>query len=107
MDRETIIGFGIGALAGGLIVYMIMPKTTQTSLAPTAASSNGFIAATSTTRWTSGYHGPINGIYPEAGVAEYLFPYGRTHKVTQLSPTYQASIGTMSSATNGNTIFVD
>jgi len=108
----AIFAAGLGA---GYVLTRQKPAaaTARTAAVPVAQpqaanGGNGELPRDYPTRWTSGYHGPVNGIYPEAGVAERLFPYGSAHKVTEIDPaTYNASLQALSAATNGGVIFVD
>ncbi|MHA1852599.1 MAG: hypothetical protein ACTSUF_03720 [Candidatus Heimdallarchaeaceae archaeon] len=96
MKTETIIVFGMGALVGGLLAAKILsqPETVEEIMTVTDS------------RWTSGYHGPAYGVYPEAGIAEKLYPYGEMHKMTGLTP-YATTMGITGATTNGNIIYID
>ena len=110
-----MLAAGVGALTGGLITYILTPRPVAPT-PPVAVKKEPELppGPTSTqmygrpTRWESGYMGPTpQGIYPEAGVAEALYPYGEGHKITQLSPAlYAESLDEMDTQV-GNTIFVD
>jgi len=95
MEMKKLIEYGIAFGAGLAIGYAVFSKPVVTGrIVPQEAGIE--------TRWTSGYHGPANGLYPEAGVAEMLYPYGQYHKMTGYSP-----FSTLTMAGNGGTIYID
>lgn len=90
------IPFGVGIAIG----YIFSTQQPTASVIPVPrVSATSSVAPSSPSRWISGYHGPVDGIYPGAGVTEQLFTninkYGTP---ADPSSPYQ---------TNGNTIFVD
>ena len=115
--KEILLAAGVGALAGGLISYVLTPKAVAPTPSVTVKAKEPELppGPTSTqmygrpTRWESGYMGPTpQGIYPEAGVTEALYPYGEGHKITQLSPAlFAESQEEIDTQTVGNTIVVD
>jgi hypothetical protein len=101
MRRETLFTLGIGAIMGGLIGYVLSrPAAPAAAMPPMPAEEMAM------TRWTSGYEGPCQGMYPEAGVAEMLYPYGEYHKMTAFSPSATLA-GISGAAANGSIIYID
>ena len=100
MKTEILLAFGAGALIGGLLISKLVAQpTTPTTVAPPQLGMT-------TSRWTSQYHGPAYGQMPGAGVAEYLYPYGEMHKMTELTP-YATTAGIYGASPNGSLIYVD
>jgi len=108
MDKKTIIGYALVAGISAGITYLLTrppvgtPLTAQPPSAPQAQVA---------TRWTSGYMGPttyggVTNIYPEAGVAEALYPYGEMHKITQFAP-YATAANSGAAANGGSLIMID
>ena len=101
MKTSSLIGYGIAFGAGlGLGYMMFQPQQSSIAVPPVVARGN-------TTRWTSGYHGPANGNWPGAMVAEELFPYSEMHKVSQLAPFATTMNVPSSTSTNGGLVMID
>ena len=93
------LAFGVGL---GLGYMLFSQQPTAATPIPPAVAANGTVG----TRWTSGYQGSFATGFPEAGVAEQLYPTGQYSKMTGFSPS--ATVAGVSNATaNGTLVYID
>jgi len=105
MDKQ-ILKYAIVALVAGAATYLLTRPAAQAAAAQPPSAQ-----AQAATRWTSGYEGPTTygstgNIYPEAGMAEMLYPYNEMHKATQYSP-YATAANSGAAANGGSLIMID
>lgn len=97
MDIQKMLGYALVGGVGFALGYAIFFKPEEV-VSPEAEG------APTPSRWTSDYHGLVNG-FPGAGVAEKLYPHGEYHKMTGYSP-YATTAGT-SNGTNESMVYID
>jgi len=104
MAKKTgIIGYGLAFGVGlGLGYLMFSQQPVATAPRPPDMAANGTVG----TRWTSGYHGSFAAGFPEAGVAEQLYPTGQYSKMTSFSPA-STTAGVSGATANGTLVYID
>jgi hypothetical protein len=101
MDMK-LVGYAVAAGIGFALGYVVFSKPAGAVSVPPSVSPS---PVATDSRWTTGYHGPINNIYPEAGVAEMLYPYGQYHKMTSYSE--YSTYGSSKNGANGSVVYID